>query len=229
MPVGMAEPLRSEPGRVDGTRRRVARVLLLDDRTVVPSGCRSRLDVDPAVVVAHETAHFSDLPALVLGEPPRIVIAATAGGALGTVGLVCALREVAPTAAVIVVSARCEHRGVRATLHAGARGYVLPDDPYLARAVRAVADGGAYFSPEIANLLREGYLAGSATVGDALLARLSETERAVLRCLVDGLSPAETAARLQTSAASVEAHRRRILDVLAPTPVHATAPKNGSS
>jgi DNA-binding NarL/FixJ family response regulator len=213
--------------RLDGVRRH-ARVFLLDDHSIVPSGCRVLLENDPAVLVVDETAHFTDVPALVAREPPQIIIAATAGGALGAVGLVCAIREVAPGAQVIVVSPRLDHSHVRATLHAGARGYVLPDDRHLARAVRAIADGGAYFSPEIANLLREGYLESAAQPVDSMLTRLSEIERGVLRCLVDGLTPAETASRLQTSSAAIEAHRRRILEVLAPLPGEAPAQKERS-
>jgi DNA-binding NarL/FixJ family response regulator len=201
--------------RIDGARLQ-ARVLLLDDHSVVASGCRALLEHDPTVLIAGETAHFTDVPGLVASEPPRIVVTATAGGALGAVGLVCAIREVVPSAQVIVVSARLEQAHVRATLHAGARAYVLHVDPHLARAVRAVADGGAYFSPEIANLLREGYLEGAAAPNDGLLGRLNDTERAVLRCLIDGLTTAEAASRLQTSAAAIDTHRRRIVEVLAP-------------
>jgi DNA-binding NarL/FixJ family response regulator len=210
--------------RIDRTRRR-ASVLLLDDRSVVPSGCRALLEHDPTVLIAAETAHFTEVPGLVAREPPRIVVTAAAGGALGAVGLVCAIREVAPTAQVIVVSPRLEQGHVRATLHAGARAYVMPDDPHLARAVRAVAEGGAYFSPEVANLLREGYLEGIAQPSDTLLGRLNETERAVLRCLIDGLTTAQTASRLQTSSAAIDAHRRHIVEVLAPSRADGAAQK----
>jgi DNA-binding NarL/FixJ family response regulator len=190
-------------------RRRRARVLLVDDGTVVPGGCRAALEREPRLLV--------DAPGDPCGlgtrgagsEPGVVVLAMDACD-------VPAVREAAAMAPVLVVSKRRDAGFVRRTLEAGARGFVLHDDSHLGSAVRDVADGGAYFSPEVANWLREGYLEGPVLPIDGVLARLDETERAVLRCLVDGLSTEVIALRLQTSPDAIDAHRRRILDVLAP-------------
>jgi DNA-binding NarL/FixJ family response regulator len=115
---------------------------------------------------------------------------------------------------VILLAARADEPYVRMMLEAGARGYVAPDDPALGRAVRALAMGGAYFSPNVATVVRRGYLRRGWPVA-ALLGPLTETEREVLSGLVQGQTLREIGTRLHLSLTALHACRCHIAETLA--------------
>src|SRR5258706_8846447 len=100
---------------------------------------------------------------------------------------------------------------VRESLRAGARGYLLKDaiDSDLLRAVRAVAAGGGFLSPEISATVLEDYQQTTDPF-DTLTAR----EREVLQMLADGKVAKEIATALDVSVFTVDAHRGRVLKKL---------------
>ena len=202
----VADPERQES--------RFVRVVVADDQSVVRGGCRARLETEPHVVVVGETSRMADAAALARRVVPRVVVIATAADDT-TIDLVRAVAGAAPSSEVVVVSARDDEAYVRRSLVAGARAYVRHDDPAVGRAVRAVAVGGAYFSPEVAMLLRDGYLRGGGVAIDRLLRRFSDVDRVVLHGLLDGLSTGELAARLRLSPETIERARDRVVALLA--------------
>jgi DNA-binding NarL/FixJ family response regulator len=209
-------PREPQPPAVDPERHasRFVRVLVADDQTVVPIGCRERIEAESHVVVVGETSRTADLVSLARRVVPRVVLIALEPGPM-TLDLVRATCEVAPGSDVVVVSTRADEAYVRRSLTAGARAYVQDDDPAIGRAVRAVAAGGAYFSPDVARLLREGFLRGGGIAVERLLRGFSEVDRAVLHGLVDGRSPEELAGTLQLSVDTVDRCRDRIVVLLA--------------
>jgi DNA-binding NarL/FixJ family response regulator len=100
---------------------------------------------------------------------------------------------------------------VREALRAGARGYLLKEgiDEDLLRAVRAVAQGGGFLSPEISGAVLDEYQQ-TADPFDLLTAR----EREVLQLLADGKVAKEVATVLEVSVFTVDAHRGRIMKKL---------------
>jgi DNA-binding NarL/FixJ family response regulator len=91
-------------------------------------------------------------------------------------------------------------------VNAGVDGYVVKSSalPELVQAIRAVAQGKLYLSPEIA---REALPEADAEEGGPLAAR----ERQVLALLAEGKRSSDIAEALGISTATVEAHRRNIM------------------
>jgi two-component system NarL family response regulator len=95
-------------------------------------------------------------------------------------------------------------------LRSGASAYVTKSaaGTELVRAIRAVAAGHGYFSPEIAGTLasevRDRPLAGEAQP-------LARREREVLRLIAEGVRSPAIAERLHVSVATIEVHRRNIM------------------
>ncbi len=193
---------------------RFVRVLVADDHSVIPTGCRERLETEPHVVVVGETSRMADLASLAHRVVPRVIVIATEPGPT-TVDLVRATCLAAASSEVVVVSTRADEAYVRQSLTAGARAYVGHDDPAVGRAVRAVAAGGAYFSPEVATVLRDGFLRGQGIPIDKLLHRFSDVDRVVLHGLLDGLSNDELAARLALPVDAIRRSRDRVVVLLA--------------
>jgi DNA-binding NarL/FixJ family response regulator len=94
---------------------------------------------------------------------------------------------------------------------AGARGYVLKDTPpeELVQAIETVNAGEAYFSPSVARIALNQYVAESDS--NSPLTRLSEREREVLVQIAEGKSNKEIASQLNLGVRTVETHRERIM------------------
>ena len=95
-------------------------------------------------------------------------------------------------------------------LRAGASAYVTKSaaGTELVRAIRAVAAGQGYFSPEIAGALVS-ELRDRPVAGDAV--PLARREREVLRLIAEGVRSPAIAAQLHVTVGTVEVHRRNIM------------------
>jgi two-component system NarL family response regulator len=120
------------------------------------------------------------------------------------------LRDAGCRAKLVALSAFADKRFVTAMLRSGASAYVTKSaaGTELVRAIRAVAAGHGYFSPEIAGALasevRDRPLAGEAQP-------LARREREVLRLIAEGVRSPAIAEQLHVSVATVEVHRRNIM------------------
>src|SRR6185436_20027544 len=127
-----------------------------------------------------------------------------------------ATRQIAaavPTARIVVLSVYTDKRYVLGALRAGASGYVLKvgahDD--LLRAVRAVAAGKHYLSPEITGIVIDEQGAAQAPSSKPAL---GVREREVLQLLAEGKTSPQIAQHLHVSVKTVETHRRNIMEKL---------------
>ena len=116
-----------------------------------------------------------------------------------------------PAARVVMLSMHSAECTVREALAAGARGYLLKDSAgaEVVGAVRAVAAGGCYLGKGVNGLESE----SADRAGDAT-AQLTDSERRVLRLVVEGKSNAEAAGLLGLSPRTVETYRGRLMHKL---------------
>ena len=112
---------------------------------------------------------------------------------------------------VLMLSAHIDKRFVEEALKAGAAGYVSKGaaGAELVRAVRAVAGGQTYVSPEAAGPLLRGLREpkDGAPPPSSVLGR---REREVLKLVAEGARSAQIAAQLHIKVGTVEVHRRNI-------------------
>ncbi len=90
----------------------------------------------------------------------------------------------------------------------GGRGYILKENAFdeLATAIRQVASGNVYVSPELASLMLPGFLENRRENED-----LSDRELEVLKLLAEGHSNKNIADTLHISVKTVETHRANIM------------------
>jgi two-component system NarL family response regulator len=114
--------------------------------------------------------------------------------------------EISPAPKVLALSMHDSRFFVQQMLRAGADGYVVKSAalPELVQAIRVVASGRLYLSPDIA---RQALGPASLEEGTALGSR----ERQVLALLAQGKRSSDIAGDLHISVATVEAHRRNIM------------------
>ena len=111
----------------------------------------------------------------------------------------------------------------RKAFEMGAKGYMLKNaiEVDLTRAVMALAEGGAYMSPGISNLVIEGLKAGSfEKASQDPYEKLTLREKEVLQLIAQGKSNKEIAVLLNISVNTVAVHRAHVMETLG---LHRTA------
>jgi len=185
------------------------RVLLVEDHRMVREALREVLMKVQDIEVVGEAGDAQDALAQAQSLAPDVIVLDIRLPDLNGIELAARLRDSGSTAKIVALSAFSDKRFVTEMLRSGASGYVTKSaaGSELVRAIRAIADGQGYFSPEIAGTLVAD-VRDRATAAGAPLAR---REREVLRLIAEGLRSPEIAPQLMITVATVEVHRRNIM------------------
>lgn len=187
------------------------RIVIVDDHAMVRKGFRLILNQEPDLEVIAEAGNGPEAVRLALELKPDLVIMDIAMPDMTGVEATRRIRESCQNCRVLILSMHKDSVYVRESLRAGARGYLLKDsiDEDLLRAVRAVALGDGFLSPEISSTVLDDYQQTKDPF-DLLTAR----EREVLQLLAEGKVAKEVATALDVSIFTVDAHRGRIMKKL---------------
>ena len=188
-----------------------ARVLLVDDHTLVRAGLRALLETLPGVRVVAEAADGEAALALLAGSTVDVVVTDIAMQPMNGLQLAARVRDDHPGVKVVILSMHTGPDYVQQALQAGASAYVVKDAVVeeFELAVRAALHGGCYLSPGVSRPVLEAYAQGRGGA-DALTPR----QREILTLLAAGHSTKEIAYRLELSGKTVETHRAQIMDRL---------------
>src|SRR5215470_15564200 len=179
------------------------RVLVVDDHIVVRAGIRTILEQTPNVQVIGEAANGREALQLLQTRSSEVdvvmldVSMAELDG-LATTGYIT---KDYPNIRVLILSMHTTETYVLPALQAGATGYVPKSAPRaeLEQALRTVAQGATYLSPEIARHVTAAYLRAhnqkeALPPSPAVPDFLRPHERELLQLIADGLSTKEIAA-----------------------------------
>ena len=200
-------------------------VILCDDHALIRRGIRDTLSDAPDIRVVGEAGDYGELRTLMrtlLQDPSRehgrngpcdvLVLDINLPGRSGLDAL-HALKDEGSPVKVLVVSMYPEDQYAIRALRAGAYGYVNKggDPQLLVQAVRTVAQGRKYVTPEIAQMLVE-----SLTTPDTENAhnKLSDRELQTLVMIASGKRLADIAEELTLSPKTVSVYRARVLEKL---------------
>ncbi len=204
----MAEPVRR------------VRVVVVDDHSIFRSGLKA--DLDASIEVVGEAHDVESAVAAVTGAAPDVVLldvhlpgAAVPAGSSGGAEVIRRAGPSAPGTRFLALSVSDKAEDVVGVIRAGARGYITKGSSGadVSRAVHAVADGDAVFSPKLAGFVLDAFGAAvgeTAAAGDEL-DRLSAREQEVMRLIARGYAYKEVAAELFISTKTVESHVSAVL------------------
>jgi DNA-binding NarL/FixJ family response regulator len=183
-------------------------IALVDDHRVVARSLQAYLESFSDLQVVGVASSGEELLAH-LGEwKPQVVLQdLLLPGGMDGIETTRRIRDQAPEARVIALTASLDEARMMGVLRAGAAGYVRKDaEPeVLLAAVRAVARGRTYIDPSVARRVLE-----AAAPGDDLTARESE----VLRHVALGRSNKEIGDALHISEETVKTHVGKLLGKL---------------
>jgi two-component system response regulator NreC len=183
----------------------VVRVVIADDHTMVRSGLRVLLDMEPDLDVVAEAGGVAATTAALREHAPDVLILDVHLGAENGLDAIPALLDASPATRVLVLTMQDDPAFARKALRAGAGGYVLKEAPRtdLVAAVRAVARDETYLHPQLAARV---VLEGEPADGKGLTPR----ELEILRLIALGNTNAQIAADLFLSVRTVETHRANL-------------------
>lgn len=190
------------------------RVLLVDDQELIRAGLRGILRPRFGFEIVGECSDGRDVPAAIEAlrieaVRPDIVLMDVRMPFVDGVTATAILRQRADAPPVLVLTTFDDDESLAAALRAGASGFLLKGVPVddLQRAVRTVAEGGAWLDPAVTGRVLSTYRsspppAGPDRAADVLTAR----ERQVLALIGQGLTNGEIAAALVLGEGTVKTH-----------------------
>jgi DNA-binding NarL/FixJ family response regulator len=184
------------------------RVLVADDHPVFRRGMRAILGAEPDTELVGEATDGEEAVARALELGPDVILMDLNMPKVTGIEATRRILEASPNTAILMLTMFEDDDSIFAAIRAGARGYILKgaDGAETLRAIHAVADGDAIFSPTIARRLT-GYFAtpGGDPKASSKQAfpNLTEREHEILSLIAEGYTNTAIAARLYLSPKTV--------------------------
>lgn len=191
------------------------KVVIVEDQTAVREMISHIVQADPTFEVVAETGDGHEAHAMVMEHKPDFVILDIMLPGLNGAEVLRRFAKHLKNTRVLVFSGYQNPALVRELLQAGAHGFVEKAAPLseLKKGIEIVANGGSYFGPEVAQMLREAVLNPNASNRkgvDVLTAR----EREILQLIAESYSTKEVAQKLSISVKTAENHRTNLMKKL---------------
>ena len=189
----------------------MARIVVADDHALVRAGLRRILEATGHIVVGEVGDGLSVVETVQAVRPNVLVLDLAMPGLHGLDVIRDVLRRV-PETRILVLSAFSRGDFVIAAFKNGAAGYMLKasGSEELLQAVRQVAEGGYFLSPQLSSVLAQGISSEARAKGDSY-DHLTPRERQVFHLMAEGLSNAEIGERLFIASRTAETHRLSIM------------------
>ena len=131
------------------------RVLLADDHAIVRAGLREILTDAGDITVAGEAASGQEVMARIRGEDYDVVVLDMSMPGRSGIELIKQVKDAKPKLRILVLTMHSEEQYAVRALKAGASGFLTKEAAadQLVAAIRRIAAGGAYVSPETAERL----------------------------------------------------------------------------
>jgi two-component system response regulator NreC len=196
------------------------RILLADDHPMVRSGLIKLLEPYKEFVVVGEAGDGLEAVAMTKKLEPDVVIIDLSMPKLSGIEATKLIRKNNPSAKVLVLTMHENEEYVYQILKCGAGGYMLKNTGKedLAAAIRAVAKGERFISPQISEIMVDAYLRKAEAREEHPLSNedipLTKREREILSYIAEGLNNTQIAEKLFISARTVDTHRTNIMQKL---------------
>ncbi|MBI3919433.1 MAG: response regulator transcription factor [Betaproteobacteria bacterium] len=189
----------------------MVRVLLADDHHVVRAGLRELLSGTADITVAGEATNGHEVLERIRDADYDVAVLDMSMPGRSGIELIRLVKAERPKLRILMLSMHSEEQWAVRALRAGASGYLTketaPDE--LIAAIRRIASGGAYVTPETAQRLALDANRDSGALPHTLL---TDREFQVFRMIAGGASVSEVARKLSLSIKTVSTHKTHIME-----------------
>lgn len=189
------------------------RILIADDQTITRSGLQLLLAETKAIEIVGEARNGAEAVDLATALQPDVILMDLRMPEVNGIEATRQIHRTSPNIGILILTVFEDDTSVFPAIRAGAKGYLLKDtEPdELLRAIRTVADGGAIFSPGIAQKVL-GYLSTPApNVPQGIFDELTVREREILELVAQGQTNSEIANTLSLSPKTVSNNISNVL------------------
>lgn len=182
------------------------RILIVDDHAVLRMGLASLLNTQADFTVVADAENGDEALAKAENLHPDLIVMDLMIPGMNGIEITRAMTAKIPDAKILVLTSYSTSSGITAAMEAGAKGAILKNAPFadITAAIREVAAGHTYVSPEIKRVLAE----------DPPIKPLTNRQQNVLGLMARGLSNADMAKVLGISEDVVKDHVIAILQRL---------------
>jgi DNA-binding NarL/FixJ family response regulator len=187
------------------------RVLLADDHAIVRTGLKEILTDTGDIAVTGEAGSGNETLARIREHDYDVVVTDMSMPGRSGIELIKQIKREKPGLRILVLSMHSEAQYAVRALKAGASGYLTKDGAAdeLVAAIRRIAAGGAYVTPETAERLALDFDRPADAPPHTLL---SDREFQVFQLIVSGKSVSEIGKQLALSVKTVSTHKTRIME-----------------
>ena len=186
------------------------KVIIADDHPLFRRGLKNAFSETPDIEVVDEAESGDDLLKKIPGSNLNVVLMDVAMPGKTGLDLLKQLRDEQPKLPVLVLTVYPEEHYAVRYFKAGASGFITKESStdQIYAAVRKVANGGKFASPEITEKLAFDFGKSDRPLHE----NLSDREHQVFMMLAEGESPTDIGKILSLSVKTISTHRSRILD-----------------
>jgi len=195
------------------------KILLVDDHSVVRSGLRSIFKTNKDFTVIGEASNGIDGVRMASRLKPDVIILDISMPKMNGIEATRLIKEKHPEIKVLILTIQEKEEYVYEMIKAGANGYVLKDaekqDIFLA--VRSIAAGEPFFSPDVSRLIIEYITKREKENGHQPHSpgkNLTKRENEILCLISQGLSSRKIAEKLYLSTSTINTHRANLMQKL---------------
>ena len=190
-----------------------ARIVLADDHPLIREAIGQLVRGAPEFELVGEAANGKECLARVQELKPDILVLDIAMPEMNGEQVARELHHRYPDLKIVALSGYTDRQFVRALIKSGATGYVVKSASgrELIQALRAVASGKGYLSPEVTGAVMRLWDEDGPDADPSHTPILGRRETEVLKLIAEGHRSAKIATQMGIAVATVEAHRRNIL------------------
>jgi DNA-binding NarL/FixJ family response regulator len=194
-----------------------ARIVIVEDQTIVRQGLRLVLTADGELDVVGEAENGLEGIRAVQQYKPDLVLIDLSMPKMNGIAAIKEIKRQYPDTKIVALTIHKSDEHILAAFEAGADGYCVKDaaQEELLKSVKGVLSGKPQISAEVAETVLDGYIEGKKRLkSKSTWDTITQREKEVLKLIGEGYKSKEIAGYLCISWRTVEKHRANIMEKL---------------
>jgi len=190
------------------------RVFLADDHPLFRIGLKIALDQEEDIEIVGEANDGFGAVEKIQADPPDLSLIDMDMPGISGIRVIRLLRKAIPEMRMLVLSTYDDEKYIQGAMQAGADGYVLKcvEVAELVRIIRAFCNGERIISPYLVNLTLDADTRARPAEPEEFL--LTQREKEILECIIDGQSNKEISNTFFISVETVKSHVKSLYQKL---------------